>query len=748
VCTQGGEVAGKSLKTVAQQLAGLNAGLIAIWPDNDHQGRKFAASLHAACQSADVRAVVIEPLKIRADAPDKWDIADYVAETDKGEGIEAIQKVLNDAAVEDRRQLRSQPASQLPNNVVSHPARFNSDTIRTQLTELSRQRLNDGELEIKLTQIAVEQGQTPQQIRRIYLTIEGEQEQTAATSDAAGALSELYDIRGSSLPIEAGLYGDGGDLAQKLRQTAEAMPTAPEFLATTLIPVLGSRIGTSSRLVISKTAGYTQSPIFRTMVIARTGRKKSPSQKPIITALTTLEDIHNTTYQQDLEQYERDLNQWEGLSKQDKADAPKPKPPKRKRYFSTDDTLAKRVEIHSENPRGLLLYREEGSAFFTERGRFHKGKGDGGELEADLSEFDGGPISRDRKGDGSLFLARTGISRTGATHFETAKRLMASHDDPMGEFSRWLFCAADAPPSYLDLSKDVGDIGLTKALINLIQQLDGLPGRDYLLSHEAKLAFMGYQHDLTDRAIATDHPGLQAAYPKFETYFGRFILLLHIVNAVLAGQQPAATVADHTVEIARQWTEYYIGQFKLLMAVNSPQQGMTGDILRLHQYLERRPERTIRQIVQARLFDCDSDKSKGKTAHIRNLLEMLVEQGWATLNNAAFSAAQPAQGATAPTATAPSPPSPRPMRPPATVGDQLKTDDSVEISAPAGASNAPPPETVGLVTSVEQTPDGPRYAIAVPQPSGIPQFYRDIPVEWMRKLPTERADAREVEHVA
>ena len=55
---------------------------------------------------------------------------------------------------------------------------------------------------------------------------------------------------------------------------------------------------------------------------------------------------------------------------------PRPQKPKRKRYFSNDDTLAARIQIHAENPKGFLLYRDEASAFITERGRFSSGKGD------------------------------------------------------------------------------------------------------------------------------------------------------------------------------------------------------------------------------------------------------------------------------------------------------------------------------------------------------------------------------------
>ncbi|MEA5464142.1 DUF3987 domain-containing protein [Leptothoe sp. PORK10 BA2] len=402
-------------------------------------------------------------------------------------------------------------------------------------------------------------------------------------------------------------------MADALIATAEAMPTAPEFIATTLIPVLASRIGTSATLIINDKGKYTVPTIFRTLIVAPTGRKKTPAQKSIISALAELEKDSYKRYQHELDAYELALVTWK------KDDGPPPEGPIRKRYFSNDDTLAARVQIHAENPRGFLLYRDEGSAFINERGRFSSGRGDGGETEADLSEFNGGSLSRDRKSDGSIFLEKTAISRTGAIQYTKLQELMGDHRDDYGEWARYLFCAADAPLSHIDLLSDDGDTGLQEILIELIERLDELPERQYVLRDDAaKKAFMEYQHELINRANATDHPSLQAAFPKFETYFGRFILWLHLVNAVLAGQQPAVAVDAYIVELARQWTEYYVGQFQLLMALNSPQQELTGDLLRLRDYITRKPGKTVRELVQAKF---------GKTTHVKALVNSLLEKG-------------------------------------------------------------------------------------------------------------------------
>ena len=407
-------------------------------------------------------------------------------------------------------------------NNLSPPIQIDYGVVRQALERLVTDGVTGATLKQQLAQIAENYRCNAYQVDQLYQALFQEHHQRIDVAVAADGLEEITLISSAQLPIELGLYGDGGKLASQLRQVAEAMPTAPEFLITTLIPAVASRIGTSSRLAISETAGYTVSPIFRTIIVAKTGRKKTPSQAVVMDALAKLEEIHHQTYELEKSEYEAELSHWEQLPKKEKSQEPCPQQPTRKRYFSNDDTLAARIQIHTENPRGFLLYRDEASAFITERGRYAKSKGDNGETEADLSEFNGKSLSRDRKADGSIFMARTAISRTGATQFSKLKALMGKHQDDCGEWARYLFCAADSPPSYLDLTKDVGDLGLTAALIDLVEKLDDLPEQDYSLTDAAKVAFMEYQHELTDRAIATDHPSLQSAIPKIETYFGRF----------------------------------------------------------------------------------------------------------------------------------------------------------------------------------------------------------------------------------
>ncbi len=526
------------------------------------------------------------------------------------------------------------------NSSQSSEQQLSLDQIKQKLETFISEGRSQSDLEIQFAQLAQESGHPIRTIEGIYKALSSESDLKIATQGAAEELEQLRSIKGQQLPIEQGLFGDGGAFATKIRQVAAAMPTAPEFLVTTLIPAMATAMGTAQTLVIHATAGYVVRPIFRSIIIAETGRKKTPAQSAILKAITTLEETSAKDYDYEIANYELEHRAW-----MKEKNGPEPKKPTRRRYMTQDSTLAARIQIHAENPRGLLLYKDEASAFITERGRFINGKGDGGEFEADLSEFNGGTIMCDRKGDGSTFISKTAISRVGATQFSTLQRLMGSHNDDCGEFARYLFCSAEAPPSRIDLSKDVGDIGLTSAVMELFDLLHKLPEQSYLLSSSAKTAFEKYQHELTDRQIAEDHPSLQSAYPKFETYFARFVLWLHLVNAILAGEPPKSTVDGYIVDIARQWTEYFIGQLKLVLAVNSPQQELTGDLLKLYDYLKRKNKPlAVRTISQGKLFSRSQDRQKHKTPYYKELLNTLIEKGWLAEKDGFYSIITPPNG--------------------------------------------------------------------------------------------------------
>lgn len=296
-------------------------------------------------------------------------------------------------------------------------------------------------------------------------------------------------------------------------------------------------------------------------------------------------------------EYDRKIKQVD-----DNIGEPPKAPPPRKRFILSDATVESRCAVHAENPRGFLFYKDEWTAHITSRAMYKSGKGD--KREAELTEFNGGSLSKDRATNKqSTYIERTTISRTGSTQPETLRSYMGDHEDPTGEFARWLFCRADCPPAYIDLFSASDDNGVDQSLQSLYKNLGLLPNKDYFLSDEAKAVFQEYQHKIINWTLEEKHPGLKTAYAKFESYFARFALWLHCVNAALAGTIPEQSISKETMIKAAAMTSYLIGQLRIIYALNAPHVSLTGRLLKIKEYINNKPKGvTSRQIKSGLWF--------------------------------------------------------------------------------------------------------------------------------------------------
>jgi hypothetical protein len=166
---------------------------------------------------------------------------------------------------------------------------------------------------------------------------------------------------------------------------------------------------------------------------------------------------------------------------------------------------------------------------------------------------------------------------------------MGDGRDDNGAWARWLFCAAEAPPRFINLLEDDIDTGIEEFLTHLYKRLEKMPDKDYLLSVEAKQLFQDWQHELVRAELNETNTALQVVYPKIEAYTARFGLWLHVVNSALAEVTPPAVIGERTMSAAIKLAKYYLEQAKLVLATNSPQSGLTGVLLKIQKYAQGKP---------------------------------------------------------------------------------------------------------------------------------------------------------------
>jgi hypothetical protein len=510
--------------------------------------------------------------------------------------------------------------------VETHLGQVPLETVTELLREIVVDGLPSSQVHIRLTRLAEDSGHPAHTLRAIYKDLVKEcdraETQSIEALEVAAKLPNAMTARRARLPIAEALTSDGGVLAREIIRVAKAMPTVPEYIVTALLPVLATSIGTSSRIIVKSSAQFVETMNFWAMIVCLSGCLKTPILKAAISGISCLEEAEAARYNAEREDYERNLAAYLEAQRGDRADLVEPTPPRdRRRRIETDGNLASRIKLHHSNPRGILRFRDEGSAFLAELGRHHNGKGDGGETEADLSEFNGGAIEQDRIGrDTGGRLNRTGFQRLGAIQPSILKKLRGDHQDDRGQWARNLFCAVDTPYAYLNLTADEPDSILPSLLEALHLELEKQPQQDYLLSDAARLPFQDYYNRY--RAIVAEtsqsEPGTAAAAAKMGTYLCRITLWLHLVNAALARTEPALTIAPETVEMAAKWTAFYWSQNQLLMARLAPANVLTGNAMRVVDLLSRKGTALTRSEI--------TRGTRIKKAPLSEILSILVEQ--------------------------------------------------------------------------------------------------------------------------
>jgi Protein of unknown function (DUF3987) len=491
--------------------------------------------------------------------------------------------------------------------VPSVPQNSNAITpLRDVLQDLLTQNELPFQKDLALMTLAQEQGYAYRDIDHLAKSLAVELDLETDQVNAAQKLQNLLQTRRTQLDLTRYLEPW---FAQILTQTAQAMPTAPEFLFTTLLPAAASQIGSAAQVVIKPSAKYTQPMVFWAANVSGSGTLKTPAQRIILDPLIALEKEAHALYQAEIESYER--------SKATGTLIPKPI---RKRYLTKDSTLETLQRIHAENPRGILYYRDELAGSIKVRNQYRGGYG--ADEEAELDQWNGSAVIVDRA-EKSICLPNSAISRTGSIQWEVLANLMGDHQDTNGAWSRWLFCAADAPPRYLSLLGDEPDSKITETLTWLYTELAKVPKQDYGLSLEAKQLFETWQHQLVDAQRSEEALGLQLVYPKIEAYTARLALWLHIVNAVLRREQPMPMISGQTMERAIELAAYYLWQHKLIHTHNSPDSGLAAIALKIHKYVERVGEAT-------------ASKLKSGVRALRKMGAEQIRQLMQTLANAGF----------------------------------------------------------------------------------------------------------------
>jgi hypothetical protein len=147
---------------------------------------------------------------------------------------------------------------------------------------------------------------------------------------------------------------------------ADAIGCPPDFLGMAMLAVAAGTIGRSVHLLLKP--GYFVTPTMYAACVGPPSDGKTPSLKFAAAAVRAIDDLLAAEYDLAIERWKESAS---GLPKTTKP----PPPPKPRRIDCDDATMEVLPVILATNPRGLVMIRDELTAFVCGMNQFKAGKG-------------------------------------------------------------------------------------------------------------------------------------------------------------------------------------------------------------------------------------------------------------------------------------------------------------------------------------------------------------------------------------
>ncbi|MGI4872101.1 MAG: YfjI family protein [Janthinobacterium lividum] len=306
--------------------------------------------------------------------------------------------------------------------------------------------------------------------------------------------------------------------------------------------------------------------------------------------------------------------------------------PTPRRYLVNDTTVEKLGELLNQNPRGLLVFRDELTGLLTSWEK----QGREGDRQFYLEAWNGtGDYSTDRIGRGSLFVPNCCISLLGGIQPDKMahylRQTLHGENDGMTQRLSLLTWPDPRPFYYVDEAPDTAAQADAAELLRRLDTLDPVALGATLAAGDTIPVFHFDAAGQTEfvawltawqQALDSgeDAPALVQHLAKYRKLYPALALLFHLI-AVVSGEADTGPVSLPAAMLAGQWCTYFAAHARRLYAY-----GLTGSnaaTLGEHLRAGRLPVPFTVRDVQQKGWQGLSDRAAVQTA-----LDELSEAGW------------------------------------------------------------------------------------------------------------------------
>jgi hypothetical protein len=273
------------------------------------------------------------------------------------------------------------------------------------------------------------------------------------------------------------------------------------------------------------------------VIVASSGQRKSPGFSAAVRPLHDMQRELIAQHKVSMVEYKQAQAEYKQALRKDAEPSQEPEKPISKRLVVNDVTIEALAILLEENPRGVLVARDELSGWLSSFNQYKSGRGsdDSGWLELHR----GGVLSVDRKTAErrTIYVPRASASLTGTIQPGVMRRGYGKESFENGMVARTLFAM---PPARQRTWSD-GNVNphttnrireIYAALAALEFDAQGEPV-DLPLTNEAQAIFNEFVNELGAEQFTLGDSRLEAAWSKLEGYAPRLALIIHLVRAAI-----------------------------------------------------------------------------------------------------------------------------------------------------------------------------------------------------------------------
>ncbi len=372
-------------------------------------------------------------------------------------------------------------------------------------------------------------------------------------------------------------------LASFVAETAEAIGCDPAYVALPLVVAAGAAIGTTRRLELKYQ--YETPAILWSVIVGESGTSKSPALRSVLEHVRDRERrlreehaVERREYDAAVEAYEKERAGWRSDKKSGGQPPERPAEPVGRRALVSDTTVEALALKLADNPRGLLLARDELAGWLNSLDRYANKSGSGSDESFYLSAYNGEQHAVDRRtGDRrEIYVSQAALWITGSIQPTILQRALGTTRRESGLMARLLVVAPPPLPAKWS-EREVSPL-TRRACHDVLDRLYELEpdadaeGRErsrlVRLTADAKKAFVAWHDEHAEEAVELSEEE-KAAWSKFRDTSVRFALIIHEVR-LAAGEAVDpdfvdAVSMDRAIRLV-EWQKYETRRVYALLA--------------------------------------------------------------------------------------------------------------------------------------------------------------------------------------